>query len=121
MGSVTVQSALVPGSTGASSTSAISTSSTSTRAQAPVLSAPILQAPVLQAPVLQAPNKQILWLSFIIHMTLMVLSVIYAVLSRIRICRYFRAFGANFLGLNLYLCYSNRVLHLWGHDDRVMI
>ena len=100
MGSVTVQSALVPGSTGASSTSAISTSSTSTRAQAPVLSAPILQAPVLQAPVLQAPNKQILWLSFIIHMTLMVLSVIYAVLSRIRICRNLRVFGASFFDSN---------------------
>ena len=43
----------------------------------------------------------------------MILSVIYAVLSRIRICRNLRVFGANSLEPNLYLCYSNRFLHLW--------
>ena len=41
-----------------------------------------------------------------------ILSVIYAVLSRIRICRNLRVFGANSLRPNLYLCYSNRFLHL---------
>ena len=75
----------------------------------------MLQAPVLQALVLPAPSKQILWLSCIIPMTLMVLSVIYAVLLQIRICLNLRVFGANFLGQNLYLCYLNRFLHLCGN------
>ena len=66
--------------------------------QAPVLQAPVLKAPVLSAPVLPAP---------------VVLSVIYAVLLRIRICRNLRVFGASFFDPNLYLCYSYRFLHLW--------
>ena len=64
---------------------------------APVLQAPALPAQVLSAPVLPAPVD---------------LSVIYAVLSQIRICRNLRVFGANFLGSNLYLCFSNRFLRL---------
>ena len=36
-----------------------------------------------------------------------------AFLSRIRICLYLRVVGANFLGTNFYLCYSNCFLHLW--------
>ena len=30
-------------------------------------------------------------------------------------CRNLRVFGANFVGPNLYLCYSNRFSHLWSH------
>ena len=52
---------------------------------------------MLPAPVLPAP---------------VVLSVIYALLAQVRKCRNLRVFGANFLGPNLYLCYSNRLLHL---------
>ena len=37
-----------------------------------------------------------------------VLLVVNAVLSLIRLWHYFYVFGANFLGPNLYLCYSNR-------------
>ena len=57
----------------------------------------MLQVPALSAPVLPAP---------------VVLSVIHAVLSQIRICRNLRVLSANFLGPDLYLCYSNRFLHL---------
>ena len=71
---------------------------------APVLQAPVLQAPVLSAPVLPAP---------------VILSVIYAVLTRIRICRNLRVFGANSSGPNLYLCYSNRFLHLCSESDEL--
>ena len=59
----------------------------------------MLAAKVGLAPVLPAP---------------VVLLVIYAVLSRIVICRNLRIFGANFLGPNLYLRYSNHFLHLWS-------
>ena len=38
--------------------------------------------------------------------------VIYDVLSQIRKCLNLRFFGANFLGPNLYLCYSTRFFHL---------
>ena len=44
----------------------------------------------------------------------MVLLVVYAVLSRIRLWRNLRVFGANFLGPNLYLCYLNCFFHLWS-------
>ena len=47
----------------------------------------------------------------------MVLFVIYAVLLRIGFWGYLRSFGANFLGPNLYLCYSNRFLHLCDDGD----
>ena len=57
-------------------------------------------------------NIQRFWFSPVIHRCLMVLMVIYAVLSRIRLWHNLRVFGANFLGPNLYLCYSNCFLHL---------